>query len=218
MVFAIRLVIVADGRTGANRNFSGCSEAVGERQRNDRGPHRGHCSGWENGGQPQQRSTVAMVLIVHCSGWENGGQPQRGRRGACFRLPGAPKTVSLAKQPAPVPNSESAAIALRSPYCSANAPRTPQRTPRPHNLPHTRPIRSPIPRKKRHFPAPPVPGPAPSNPTHALPILTTAPFLPTNPPQFRNFANPLETPVHPCYPRPSEGPTPRPGNPTPHTG
>ncbi len=122
------------------------------------------------------------------------------------------------EKPAPVPNSESAAIALRSPYCSANAPRTPQRTPRPHNLPHTRPIRSPIPRKKRHFPAPPVPGPAPSNPTHALPILTTAPFLPTNPPQFRNFANPLETPAHPCYPRPSEGPTPRPGKPYPPHG
>ena len=119
------------------------------------------------------------------------------------------------EQPAPAPNSEPAAIALCSPYCLANVPRTPQRTPRPHPRAHTRSIRSPVPRKKRHSPAPPVPTPAPSNPSHAPPIPTTAPFLPTNPPQSRNFANPLETPAHPCYPRPREGPTPRPGIHTP---
>ncbi len=49
------------------------------------------------------------------------------------------------EKPAPAPNSEPTAIALRSPYRLANVPRTPQRTPpaaqaRPHSihsLPHT---------------------------------------------------------------------------------
>ncbi len=92
---------------------------------------------------------------------------------------------------------------------NAHPGRTPAPTPDPFAPPYP---------KKRHSPAPPVPTPAPSNLSHAPPIPTTAPFLPTNPPQSRNFANPLETPAHPCYPRPREGPTPRPGNPYPHTG
>ena len=92
---------------------------------------------------------------------------------------------------------------------NAHPGRTPAPTPDPFAPPYP---------KKRHSPAPPVPTPAPSNLSHAPPIPTTAPFLPTNPPQSRNFANPLETPAHPCYPRPREGPIPRPGNPYPHTG
>ena len=114
--------------------------------------------------------------------------------------------------------TRAAAIASRSPYCLANVPRTPQRTLRPHPLAQTRPQSNPVPRKKRHFPAPPVPGHAPSNPTHVLPIPTPAQFLPTNPPQSRNLANLLDVYAHPCYPRSREGPTPRPGNPTPKRG
>ena len=58
---------------------------------------------------------------------------------------------------------------------------------------------------------------------HAIPrtshlFPTAVPFLPTNPPQSRNFATPLERHAHPCYPRPREGPTPRPGNYTPKRG
>ena len=68
------------------------------------------------------------------------------------------------EQPAPAPDSERTAIALRSPYCLANVPRTPQRSSRPHTSAHTRPIRAPAPRKKRHSRASPVPSPAPSNP------------------------------------------------------
>ena len=118
------------------------------------------------------------------------------------------------EQPAPAPNSEPAAIALCSPYCLANVPRTPQRTPRPHPRAHTRSIRSPVPEKTslscatRSHPCPIQPLTRPTNP-HDCAI---------SPHQSRNFANPLETPAHPCYPRPREGPTPRPGNPYPHTG
>ena len=66
----------------------------------------------------------------------------------------------------------------------------------------------------RHpFPALPHPTPRTS---HLFP--TAAPFLPTNPPQSRNFDSPLEWCAHPCYPRPREGPTPRPGNPAPKRG
>ena len=86
------------------------------------------------------------------------------------------------------------------------------------NLAHTQPIRAPAPEKTvtlpRHpFPALPHPTPRTS---HLFP--TAAPFLPTNPPQSRNFASPLETRAHPCYSRPREGPTPRPGNPAPQRG
>ena len=118
------------------------------------------------------------------------------------------------EQPTPAPNSEPAAIALCSPYCLANVPRTPQRTPRPHTRAHTRSIRSPVPEKTslscatRSHPCPIQPLTRPTNP-HDCAI---------SPHQSRNFANPLETPAHPCYPRPREGPTPRPGNPYPHTG
>ena len=89
----------------------------------------------------------------------------------------------------------------------------PAAQPRPiptYSLPRTR--------KKRHSPAPPVPARAPSNTTHVLPIPTSAPFLPTNPPQSRNFATALERSAHACYPRPREEPTPRPGNHTPKRG
>ena len=60
--------------------------------------------------------------------------------------------------------------------------------------------------------------PSPAQP-HPIPLtshlfLTPAPFLPINPLQSRNFASPLEAYAHTCYPRPREGPTQRPGNPT----
>ena len=164
----------------------------------------------------QVRAVTPILTFPHQRGkGQSGALRERGR--ACFRLPGAPRTVSR-EQPAPAPNSGPTAIALRSPYRSANVPRTAQRTPRWRPLAHIRSIRSPVPRKKRHSPAPPVPGPAPSNPTHAPPIPVSAQFLPTKPPQSRNFATALEPYAHPCYPRPREGPTPRPGNPVPTRG
>ena len=83
--------------------------------------------------------------------------------------------------------------------------------------PTPNPFAPPYPEKSVTFPRhpfPALPHPTPRTP-HLFP--TPAQFLPTNPPQFRNFANPLETPAHPCYPRPSEGPTPRPGETLPPT-
>ena len=85
------------------------------------------------------------------------------------------------QQPAPAPDSESTAIALRSPYCLANVPRTPQRTPRPtqprpnptHSLPRTR--------KNVTLPRHPFPGPDPSNPTHVPPLH----------PRLRHFSPPI---------------------------
>ena len=122
------------------------------------------------------------------------------------------------EQPAPAPNSEPAAIALCSPYCLANVPRTPQRIPRPHPLAQNRLPRSPVPEKtslSRATRSPALTHPTPHT-THVVP--TSAPFLPTNPPQSRNFATPLEVYAHACYPRPREEPTPRPGNHTPKRG
>ena len=58
-------------------------------------------------------------------------------------------------------------------------PPDPQPTPRRPPLAHTRPIRSPIPRKNRHSPAPPVPGPAHTHALHApCRVPTTAQFPP----------------------------------------
>ena len=137
---------------------------------------------------------------------------------SCFRLLGAPKTVSLANSLPPRPTLNLRAIALRSPYCSANVPRTPQRTSRPYNLAQTRPIRSLEPEKSVTLPRHPFPAlPHPTPHTSHL-FTPSAPFLPTNPPQSSIFASSLETYAHTCYPRPREGPTPRPGNPTPKAG
>ena len=72
----------------------------------------------------------------------------------------------------------------RPPTHTSAAPHRPHPA---HSLPRTR--------KKRHFPAPPVLGPATSNPMHVLPIPTLAPFLPTNPPQSHNLAGSLDYPA-----------------------
>ncbi len=105
---------------------------------------------------------------------------------------------------------------------------TPAAPPRPHSTHSLHRIA-----KRRYHPgpfAPPYPKQgvtlplhlftAVSHPTpHRLHLFTApAPFLPTTPPQFRNLANALETHVHPCYPRPREEPTPRPGSRTPRRG
>ena len=94
----------------------------------------------------------------------------------------------------------------------------PQRTPRPHNLAHTQPIRASYPEK--NVTLPPHPFPALPHPTPRTPRLfpATVPILPTNPPQSLKFANPIETHAHTCYPRSREEPTPRPGIPTPKRG
>ena len=81
--------------------------------------------------------------------------------------------------------------------------------------PNSDPSRAPAPRKNRHLPAPPVSRPcthphAPHTSRQSSSYL--AQFLPTNPPSPRIPADPLELTAHTCYPRPREGPTPRPGN------
>ena len=135
-----------------------------------------------------------------------------------FQITWRPQNRLPREQPAPAPDSEPTAIALRSPYCFANVPRTPQRTPRPHTLAHTRPTRSQHPKKtspSRATRSPALTHPTPYT-THLVP--KSAPFLPTNPPQSRNLATPLERYAQTCYPRPREGPTPRLGNPTSKQG
>ena len=146
-------------------------------------------------------------------GWQRHGR-------SLFQITRCAQNRLPREQPAPAPDSEPTAIALRSPYCLANVPRTPQRTPRPHPLAQTRPTRAPTPRKKRHSPASPVPSAAPSNPAHVPPLHPRLRhFSPPIRPQSRNFASPLVSmTAHTCYPRPREGPTPRPGNPTPKRG
>ena len=151
--------------------------------------------------------------------WPQSSLEVSAAAGACFRLPGAPKTVSRANGLSTRPTLKPAAIPLRLPYCFTNVPRPSQRPPRPHPLALTRPHSRPVPRKKRHFPAPPVPGHAPSNPTHVPPrphVCTISPHQSTpSPQQSRHLADPLETYAHACYPRLREGPTPRHGNPAP---
>ena len=119
---------------------------------------------------------------------------------------------TLSRAACPRAHSQPTAITLRSPYCLANVPRTPQRTPRPHTF-------SPMyPKKGVTLPLHPFPAlsfPTPRT-SHLFP--TPTPFLPTNPPKSRILASPIETHAHPCYPRPSEGPTPQPGNPIRNRG
>ena len=56
----------------------------------------------------------------------------------------------------------------------------------------------------------------PPHTPHFIP--TSAPFLPTNPLQSRNFATPLEMCAHTYYPHPREESTPQPGIRTPKRG
>ena len=56
--------IVADGRSGSNRNWGCAVSGVCI-----------YCSRWEIGEQPQHLPIVG-VLILHCSRWEIGEQPQ----------------------------------------------------------------------------------------------------------------------------------------------
>ncbi len=131
---------------------------------------------------------------------------------ACFRLLGAPKTVSLANSLPPRPT-----LNLRPSPCVRHIaqPMSPGR-------PNAHPGRTPSPTPDPFAPRTPKkvsPSRATRSPAqpHAIPrtshlFPTAVPFLPTNPPQSRNFATPLERHAHPCYPRPREGPDPRPGN------
>ena len=82
------------------------------------------------------------------------------------------------KNVTPAPNYRPAAVALRSPYCLANVPRTPQRTPRP---PTPGPIRPQHPEKTVTFPLRPCLGPDPPL-THARP---------TSSPRLRHFFPPI---------------------------
>ena len=110
--------------------------------------------------------------------------PTRGRHGRTRALTatGSPSLFQITrcaenrlprKQPAPMPNSEPTAIALRSPYRSANVPRTPP-------IALTRPIRFPIPRKSVTLPR---------HPFSALPHPT--PRTPHQSPGLRHFSPPI---------------------------
>ena len=134
--------------------------------------------------------------------------------GACFRLPGAPKTVSLANSlpPRPTLNLPPSPCVRRIAYpISPGRPNAqPGRTP----SPKPDPLAPPYPKKtslSRATRSPTLTHPTPHT-THLVP--TSAPFLPTNPPRSRNFATPLEIYAQACYPRSREEPAPRPGNPT----
>ena len=155
-------------------------------------------------------STLTLTLS---QSWERGLTPW-----SLFQITRCAQNRLPREQPAPAPDSGPTTIALRSPYCLPNIPRTPQRTPRPHPLAQTRPIRSPVPEKtspSRATHSPALTHPTPHT-THLVP--TSAPFLPTNPLQSRNFATALEAYAQACYPRLREEPTPRPGNHTPKRG
>ena len=93
---------------------------------------------------------------------------------------------------------------------NAHPGHTPAPTPDPFAPPH--PEKS-VTRARHPSPAQPHPTPRTS---HLFPRLRH--FFPPIRPQSRNFATPLEIYAHTCYPRPREGPTPRPGNPTPKRG
>ena len=165
----------------------------------------------------------ALPLLRHSNGSR---RPRGGTRNAsslmphrlnCYRLP-VPDPVSgywVRSQPSRARTACPREIGRCNPGARrgpANAPtHTPAAPPRPHPA-HSRPRTQ----KNRHPPAPSVPRPFP-HPTPRTPHLlpTSAPFLPNNPPQSRNFANHLERHAHTCYPRPREEPTLRPGNPTP---
>ena len=84
------------------------------------------------------------------------------------------------KQPAPAPDSEPTAIALRSPYRLANVARTPQRTPRPHTRAQTRPTRSPVPEKTSL-----------SRATRSQRCLVQPHTRPTSSPRLRHFYPPI---------------------------
>ena len=66
----------------------------------------------------------------------------------------------------------------------------------------------------RH-PFPALPHPTPRTPHQSSRLRH---FSPPIRPSSANFATALEPYAHPCYPRPREGPTPRPGNPVPTRG
>ena len=163
----------------------------------------------ERGNPGGQRTSV-------CCPPGNLGQPLA--RPACFRLPGAPKTVSLANSLPPRPTLN---LPPSPCVCHIAYPMSPER-PNAHLGRPTSPTHDPVapsyPEKSvtlaRH-PFPPLPHPIPRT-SHLFP--TAASFLPTNLSQSRNLASPLETYAQPCYPRPREGPTPRPANPAPKRG
>ena len=74
----------------------------------------------------------------------------------------------------------------------------PQRTPRPHHLAHTRPIRAHVPRKKRHSRASPVPSPAPSNPRHVPSLPHACAISPHQSAPTPQFSPPLLKITHNC--------------------
>ena len=134
--------------------------------------------------------------------------------GACFRLLSAPTIVSLANSLLPRPT-----LYLQPSPCVRHFAH-PMSLGRPNVHPGRTTSSKPDPLAPTYLeksvtlarhPSPAQPHPIPLT-SHLFP--TPAPFLPINPAQSRNFASPLEAYAHTCYPRPREGPTQRPGNPT----
>ena len=98
------------------------------------------------------------------------------------------------------------------------SPVPPQPTPRPHPLAHPQPIRATAPEKTVTFTRHPFPALPHPTPRTSHPFPTSAPFPLTTQPRSQTFASPLETHAHPCYSRPREEPTPRPGDTSPKRG
>ena len=161
------------------------------------------------------RSCVVRVMgIWLAKSWLTVQSKDPGRRRACFRLLGEPKTVSLANSlPArptlnlrPSPCVRHIAYPISPGRPNAHPGRTP--SPKPDPLAPPYPKKTSLSRATR---SPTLTHPTPHT-THLVP--TPASFLPTNPPRSRNFATPLEIYAQACYPRSREEPAPRPGNPT----
>ena len=115
----------------------------------------------ERGNPGGQRTSV-------CCPPGNLGQPLA--RPACFRLPGAPKTVSLANSLPPRPTLN---LPPSPCVCHIAYPMSPER-PNAHLGRPTSPTHDPVapsyPEKKCHSRASPVPTPAQSNPAHVPPL------------------------------------------------
>ena len=111
--------------------------------------------------------------------WENGGQPQPARRG-CFRLPGPPKTVSLAKSLPPCPT-----LNLRPSPCVRHiAQQMPPGRPNAHPGRTTSPTPDPF--------APPYPEKSVTFPRHPFPALPhPTPRTPYQSSRLRHFSPPI---------------------------
>ena len=134
---------------------------------------------------------------------------------ACFKLPGAPKIASLANSLPPRPTLDprpSRCVRYTTwPMSHGRPDAHPGRTPSPGPL-HPTNSRPRTP-KKRHFPAPLVPGHAPSNPTHVPPLPHACAISPHQSAPIPRFSPPLLKYTHNCTILATRGTDPAAGNP-----